>query len=113
MSCAEDGLAWNHAVSFEAQVWIRRYEPLAKTQVVNQQDFNTTIADLRNAEVATHSAQADLEIARLNFGCASVAALISGCIGRALVTKGTLVGQGEVTPTVYIRQLDSTYADFT
>ncbi|EIU7125985.1 TPA: multidrug efflux RND transporter periplasmic adaptor subunit MexC, partial [Pseudomonas aeruginosa] len=70
-------------------------------------------ADLRSAEAATRSAQADLETARLNLGYASVTAPISGRIGRALVTEGALVGQGEATLMARIQQLDPIYADFT
>lgn len=88
-------------------------KPLVKIQAVSQQDFDTATADLRSAEAATRSAQADLETARLNLGYASVTAPISGRIGRALVTEGALVGQGEATLMARIQQLDPIYADFT
>lgn len=113
MSRAEGELARNRAVLFEAQARVRRYEPLVKIQAVSQQDFDTATADLRSAEAATRSAQADLETARLNLGYASVTAPISGRIGRALVTEGALVGQGEATLMARIQQLDPIYADFT
>ncbi|HIE0004773.1 TPA: multidrug efflux RND transporter periplasmic adaptor subunit MexC [Pseudomonas aeruginosa] len=113
VSRAEGELARNRAVLFEAQARVRRYEPLVKIQAVSQQDFDTATADLRSAEAATRSAQADLETARLNLGYASVAAPISGRIGRALVTEGALVGQGEATLMARIQQLDPIYADFT
>jgi membrane fusion protein (multidrug efflux system) len=37
-------------------------------------------------------AEADLKTAQINLGYATISALITGCIGRALVTKGNLVG---------------------
>lgn len=113
VSRAEGELARNRAVLFEAQARVRRYEPLVKIQAVSQQDFDTATADLRSAEAATRTAQADLETARLNLGYASVTAPISGRIGRALVTEGALVGQGEATLMARIQQLDPIYADFT
>ncbi|HHM8127470.1 TPA: multidrug efflux RND transporter periplasmic adaptor subunit MexC [Pseudomonas aeruginosa] len=113
VSRAEGELSRNRAVLFEAQARVRRYEPLVKIQAVSQQDFDTATADLRSAEAATRSAQADLETARLNLGYASVTAPISGRIGRALVTEGALVGQGEATLMARIQQLDPIYADFT
>ncbi|WP_070330686.1 multidrug efflux RND transporter periplasmic adaptor subunit MexC [Pseudomonas aeruginosa] len=113
VSRAEGELARNRAVLFEAQARVRRYEPLVKIQAVSQQDFDAATADLRSAEAATRSAQADLETARLNLGYASVTAPISGRIGRALVTEGALVGQGEATLMARIQQLDPIYADFT
>ena len=42
-----------------------------------------------------------------------IRAPISGRIGRALVTEGALVGQGEITHLATIQQLDRVYADFT
>jgi membrane fusion protein (multidrug efflux system) len=42
-----------------------------------------------------------------------VTAPISGRIGRALVTEGALVGQGEATPLAVIQQIDPLYVNFT
>ena len=38
---------------------------------------------------------------------------ISGRIGRALVTEGALVGQGEATPLAVVQQIDPMYVNFT
>ncbi|WP_435635644.1 MexC family multidrug efflux RND transporter periplasmic adaptor subunit [Pseudomonas solani] len=113
VSRAEGELARAEASLFEAQARVKRYKPLVKIEAVSQQDFDTATADLRSAKAAVRSAQADLETARLNLGYASVKAPISGRIGRALVTEGALVGQGETTLMARIQQLDPVYADFT
>jgi membrane fusion protein (multidrug efflux system) len=42
-----------------------------------------------------------------------VTAPISGRIGRALVTEGALVGQGEATPLAMIQQINPIYVNFT
>jgi membrane fusion protein (multidrug efflux system) len=42
-----------------------------------------------------------------------VTAPISGRIGRALVTEGALVGQGEATPLAMIQQINPMYVNFT
>ncbi|AZE23614.1 Multidrug efflux system, membrane fusion component MexC [Pseudomonas chlororaphis subsp. aureofaciens] len=97
----------------EAQARVKRYEPLVKIEAVSQQDFDSATADLRSAQAATRSAQADLESARLNLGYASVTAPISGRVGRALVTEGALVGQGDATLMARVQQLDPVYVDFT
>ncbi len=60
-----------------------------------------------NADVA--AAKAALETARLNLGYATVTAPISGRVGRALVTEGALVGQGEATPLALVQQIDPIY----
>lgn len=113
VSRAEGELARAQAAQQEAQARVKRYEPLVKIEAVSQQDFDSATADLRSAQASVRSAQADLETARLNLGYASVKAPISGRIGRALVTEGALVGQGDATLMARIQQLDPIYADFT
>ncbi|OLF54302.1 MexC family multidrug efflux RND transporter periplasmic adaptor subunit [Pseudomonas chlororaphis] len=113
VSRAEGELARAQSVVYEAQTRVKRYEPLVKIEAVSQQDFDTATADLRSAQATTRSAQADLENARLNLGYASVTAPISGRVGRALVTEGALVGQGDATLMARIQQLDPVYVDFT
>ncbi|WEJ74305.1 MULTISPECIES: MexC family multidrug efflux RND transporter periplasmic adaptor subunit [unclassified Pseudomonas] len=113
VSRAEGELARAQATLYEAQARVKRYQPLVKIEAVSQQDFDSATADMRSAQAAVRSAQADLETARLNLGYASVKAPISGRIGRALVTEGALVGQGEATLMARIQQLDPIYADFT
>ncbi len=57
--------------------------------------------------------KAALTTARLNLGYATVTAPISGRIGRAQVTEGALVGQGEATPLAVIQQLDPIHVTLT
>lgn len=113
VSRAEGELARAQAALYEAQARVKRYAPLVKIEAVSQQDFDSATADMRSAQAAIRSAEADLESARLNLGYASVTAPISGRIGRALVTEGALVGQGEATLMARIQQLDPIYVDFT
>ncbi|AZL74025.1 MexC family multidrug efflux RND transporter periplasmic adaptor subunit [Pseudomonas oryziphila] len=110
---ANGDLARAQAVQQEAQARVKRYEPLVKIEAVSRQDFDSANATLRNAQAAVRSAQADVQTARLNLGYATVTAPISGRIGRALVTEGALVGQGDATLMARIQQLDPIYVDFT
>ena len=57
--------------------------------------------------------KAALQTARINLNYANVTAPISGRIGRALVTEGALVGQGEATPLAVIQQINPMYVNFT
>jgi multidrug efflux system membrane fusion protein len=86
---------------------------LVKIDAVSQQDFDVAKAALQSAQAVKSSAQADVETARLDLGYATVRAPIAGRIGRAQVTEGALVGQGESTLLTRIQQLDPVYADFT
>ncbi|MFK0090326.1 MexC family multidrug efflux RND transporter periplasmic adaptor subunit [Pseudomonas sp. NPDC090755] len=110
---AEADLARAQAVQQEVLARVKRYEPLVKIAAISQQDFDSATAELHSARAAVRSGQADVQTARLNLGYATVTAPISGRIGRALVTEGALVGQGDATLMARIQQLDPIYVDFT
>lgn len=112
LSRAEAELARADAQLFQAQATVKRYEPLVQINAVSQQDFDVARATLRSAQADKRSAQASVETAKLDLGYAQVRAPIAGRIGRAQVTEGALVGQGETTLLARIQQLDPVYADF-
>ncbi|MBA1264778.1 efflux RND transporter periplasmic adaptor subunit [Pseudomonas stutzeri] len=113
LSRAQAELARAEAQLFQAQATVRRYEPLVKIEAVSQQDFDAAKAALQTAQADRRSAQANVETAQLDIDYAAVRAPIAGRIGRAQVTEGALVGQGETTLLARIQQLDPVYADFT
>ncbi|GGI98997.1 resistance-nodulation-cell division (RND) multidrug efflux membrane fusion protein MexC [Halopseudomonas pertucinogena] len=110
---ARGALAQAEANLFQASSVARRYEGLVESRAISQQQYDNAIAARKSAEAEKLSAEAALKTAELNLGCATVTAPIDGRIGRALVTEGALVGQGEATPMARIQQLDPIYADFT
>lgn len=112
LSRAEGALARAQASVDDTQAVFKRYEPLVEIEAVSQQDFEAAKAAYQSATAERRSAQAEVEAARLNLGYSTVVAPISGRIGRALVTEGALVGQGEATPLAVIQQIDPVYADF-
>jgi len=109
---AEAELARTKAVFFDANNIFKRHAVLIKTGAVSTQQYDSAQASLKMAEAAIQAARAQIRTARLNLGYATVIAPISGRIGRALVTEGSLVGQGEATIMAKIQQLDPIYADF-
>lgn len=113
LSQARGALARADANLYQADSLARRYEPLAQARAISQQEYDNAVAAQKSAEAEKMSAQAALETAQLNLDYATVRAPIDGRIGRALVTEGALVGQGEATPMARIQQLDPIYADFT
>ena len=110
---ARGALARAEASVYQADSLVRRYEPLVEARAISQQEYDNAIAAQKSAQAEKLSAQAALQTARLNLDYATVTAPIDGRIGRALVTEGALVGQGEATPMARIQQLDPIYADFT
>lgn len=109
---AEGQLAQAEAQLVQAQATVRRYEPLVKIDAVSQQDYDAAKAALQSAQAMKRSAQADVQTAKLELGYSTVRAPIAGRIGRAEVTEGALVGQGEATLLARIQQLDPVYVDF-
>jgi membrane fusion protein (multidrug efflux system) len=71
------------------------------------------VAAQKQAEADVAGGRAALQTAQINLGYATVTAPISGRIGRALVTEGALVGQGESTQLAVIQQINPMYVNFT
>ncbi|WP_293778083.1 efflux RND transporter periplasmic adaptor subunit [uncultured Oxalicibacterium sp.] len=113
LSRAQGELAKSNAAAFDAEAIAKRYRLLVEIEAVSRQDYDSAEATLKSAQAAQISAQADVETAKLNLEYATVRAPISGRIGRAMVTEGALVGQGEATPLATIQQLDPIFVDFT
>lgn len=113
LSQSRGALARAEANLYQADSLARRYAPLAKARAISEQEYDNAVAAQKSAQAEKMSAQAAVETAQLNLDYATVRAPIDGRIGRALVTEGALVGQGEATPMARIQQLDPIYADFT
>jgi membrane fusion protein (multidrug efflux system) len=90
----------------QATLKVQRYEPLAEVNAVSKQEYDDAVAAQKQAEAA-------MQIASLNLGYTTVTSPISGRIGRALVTEGALVGQGEATQLAVVQQLDPIYVNLT
>jgi membrane fusion protein (multidrug efflux system) len=108
----EAALARARADATNAAATAKRYRELAEKQLVSTQDRDNALAAERTTAAAVKQAQADVESARLDLGYATVTAPIAGRAGRALVTEGALVGQGEATRLTTIEQIDPIYVNF-
>lgn len=97
----------------QANLKAQRYKPLVETNAISKQEYDDAQTAQKQAAADLASAKAAQETARLNLGYATVTAPISGRIGRAQVTEGALVGQGEATPLASIQQLDPIYVNLT
>ena len=97
----------------QAAALAERYKPLVAAHAVSQQEFVAAVAAQKTAEADVAVAKAAVLTARLNVDYAAVTSPISGRIGRALVTEGALVGQGEATQLALVQQIDPLYVNFT
>ena len=106
-------LARAQANATQASAQAERYKPLMEANAISKQDFINAVAAQKAAEADVASAKAAVQTAQITLGYASVSAPISGRIGRALVTEGALVGQGEATPLAVVQQINPIYVNFT
>jgi membrane fusion protein (multidrug efflux system) len=113
LESARATLARAQANENQAATQVRRYKPLLEANAVSRQDYDNAAAALKLAQADVAVARAGVETAQINLGYASVTAPIDGRIGRALVTEGALVGQGEVTALALVQQIDPMYVNFT
>jgi membrane fusion protein (multidrug efflux system) len=110
---AKATLARAQANLIQATALAERYKPLLEANAISKQDSVNAIVAQKLAEADVEAGKAAVESARINLDQASVTSPISGRIGRALVTEGALVGQGEATPLAVVQQIDPMYVNFT
>ncbi len=97
----------------QAAAQAERYKPLVEANAISKQDYINAVALQKSAEADVAAAKAAVQTAQINLGYAAVTAPISGRIGRALVTEGALVGQGEATQLAVVQQINPMYVNFT
>lgn len=113
LASATASLAKAEANLTQASAQAERYKPLIEAKAISQQDYINAQASQKQAEADVAVARAAVQTARINVGYANVTSPISGRIGRALVTEGALVGQGEVTELAVVQQINPMYVNFT
>ncbi len=110
---AQATLARAEANVTQASAQAERFKPLLEANAISKQDYINAVAAQKSAEADVAASKSALQIAQINLGYANVVAPISGRIGRALVTEGALVGQGEATQLAVIQQINPMYVNFT
>jgi multidrug efflux system membrane fusion protein len=93
---------------------LARAERLLKVKAISEEDADSRAKAERTAAAAIQSAQASVEIAKLNMEYTQIKAPISGRIGRKMITEGNLVNgnQGDSTLLATIVALDPIYCRF-
>ena len=96
-----------------ASALAERYRPLAEARAISELEYTNALAAKRASAADVAVATAAVRTARIQVDYAQVTAPIAGRIGRALVTEGALVGQGEPTQLAVIQQINPMYVNFT
>jgi membrane fusion protein, multidrug efflux system len=110
---AHAALAVSLASRDHSQSIASRYEKLVDSKAVSSQEAENASHASKTAAAEVLSAEAGVKTAELSLSYATVTAPIHGRIGKAQVTEGALVGQGDATKLAIIQQLDPVYLDFT
>ena len=113
LQSAQATLAQAEANLAQASATARRYKPLVEANAISKQEYDTAIAAEKAAAAMVAAGKAGVTNANVNLSYANVTAPISGRIGRAMVTEGALVGQGEATQLATIQQVNPLYVNLT
>jgi membrane fusion protein, multidrug efflux system len=113
LDSARAALSRAEATLFQTSRQEDRLKALLTGQTATQAQYDLAVAAERQAEADVMAQKAAVRRAEVNLEYATVRAPITGRIGRALVTEGALVSEGQAAPFATIQQLDPIYADFT
>ena len=113
LSSAQATLARAEANLTQASAQVERFKPLLEANAISKQDYTNAQAAQAAAQADVAAGRAATQTAQINLGYSAVTSPIAGRIGRALVTEGALVGQGEATQLAVVQQIDPMYVNFT
>lgn len=85
-----------------AEVEETRAEKLYDAKAISKQEYDQRKANARATAATYKSASGDAELARLNLAYTNVRAPISGKVGRAEVTAGNIVTEGQTVLTTLV-----------
>jgi membrane fusion protein (multidrug efflux system) len=113
LQAAQAALAKANAAREQAETQAKRVAMLANEQAASRAANEAAVSASRQAAAEVAVREAEVARAKLNLEYATIRAPISGRIGAALISEGSLVVQNDSTSLATIQQLDRVYADFT
>jgi RND family efflux transporter MFP subunit len=108
---AEAALAQSQARLERLTKDFARAKELLPTRSISQGDYDQIAGDNKEAEAAVKTAQATLDLAKVNLGFTKVLAPCDGQLSKQLIDPGNMV-QTDQTPLTSIVTLDPIYAYF-
>jgi membrane fusion protein, multidrug efflux system len=101
---AQGQLAKDQATLDNARRDLARYQKLAKTNLISQQDLDTQASLVRQSEGSVKADQGAIDSAKLQLTYSRITAPISGKVGLKQVDVGNYITSGVTTPIVVITQ---------
>jgi membrane fusion protein, multidrug efflux system len=83
---------------------VERGRELIRTNTIPRATLDQRVAEQGVAAAAVSGARADLGLARINLGYTEILSPIAGRVGRAVITRGNVVGPEAGVLTVVVRQ---------
>jgi membrane fusion protein (multidrug efflux system) len=108
---AQAAVAKADANELTVRLRFERYQKLAASGDVSQQDRDDVTANLSQAQADQAIARAALETARINLGYTRIVAPIAGRTGTSAFTEGALVTANQDSPLTTVQQYDPMYVD--
>ena len=105
LALAQGSLERDKALLATAQLDLKRYQDLAKTNAIPRQQLDTQASLVVQYEGTIISDQAQIDTAKLNITYCHIVAPVSGRVGLRLVDQGNYVTPGDATGLVIITQL--------
>ncbi|MDO4997913.1 MAG: efflux RND transporter periplasmic adaptor subunit [Neisseria sp.] len=97
----------------KADADLARYKPLVEADAISKQEYDAAIAARRAAIASVESSKAAIHSAQISLNRSRITAPISGVIGAAKVSEGTLVSAGDATVLATIKQTNPLYVNIT
>lgn len=110
---AKGQLAKDQATLANARLDLARYQKLAKTNLVSQQELDNQQALVKQSEASIRIDEATISNAQLQLTYSKITAPISGQVGLKQVDVGNYISGGASTPIVVINQMDPVDVLFT
>jgi membrane fusion protein, multidrug efflux system len=110
---AQGTLQRDRALLATAQLDLKRYQDLAKTNAIPRQQLDTQSSLVSQYQANIISDQAQIDNAKLNIAYCHIVAPISGRVGLRLIDQGNYVTAGDPTGLVVITQLQPISVIFT
>jgi membrane fusion protein, multidrug efflux system len=110
---AQGTLERDKALLATAQLDLKRYQDLAKTNAIPRQQLDTQTSLVAQYQANLLSDQAQIDTAKLNISYCHIVAPVNGRAGLRLVDQGNYVTAGDATGLVVITQLQPISVIFT
>src|SRR5580704_5401705 len=113
LALAQGSLERDKALLATAQLDLKRFQELAKTNAIPRQQLDTQASLVVQYEATIISDQAQIDSAKLNIAYCHIVAPVSGRVGLRLIDQGNYVTAGDATGLVVITQLQPISVIFT